>query len=364
MAAIVTVYELGRDGDGSGQSQEYTREFEVRMSDGTGTVAQAAGAVGVTILDPHPENLFALAYRARAQQDKTNPQFWQVSINYKTFGRTYADEERMTEPNPINRRPEVSISSWSMRVPVPFDSEGALIVNSAGTVPEPRLEADVELPAYHIKANVYPLPDWIDTYKNKYGRSINRASFRVQFQNGQYKTIKPGCARLSGVSSSTLKTENGQQFFEVSFTLLQKDPPPLDTSQDGWAFDMADIGKMEKAPVVDPEVGIACELRPIMMQDGQQVSEPWLLTGNGRAAKKSSGDWASSTAYKKADDTASPPTYGDVVTKDGIDYYCTADSTGNTPPNDDYWRPLPHVIYWDYLKRDDFIKLPGCSALS
>jgi hypothetical protein len=203
--------------------------------------------------------------------------------------------------------------AWeSITVPAPTDRGGAVIKNSAGQVPDPRATADTFLSGYHITADVSEIPDWYDVYRGRYG-TCNAEPFRIQLQNGQYKEIEKGCASLRDARHSEYRTENGNGFFELSFTLLLRDPPESDPEQEGWVLDMVDQGKMEYKPDPDPEIGIVLTLQPILGQDGQPVSEPVLLDGNGQVL--------------------ADPTY-----------------------------QSPVVLYFNILKPVDYTILPACSA--
>lgn len=361
MTTMLTVNEFPYEGEGSGTQQSYTRKFEVRFSNGLASNQQAADACGIALGDGHPENLYAQAYSAKATQ-RNDVQFWDVEFQYKTYGQTFAEQEKWTELDPTRRKPEVSLAWESVRVAIPTDRNGNLIKNSAGQVPDPRFEGDAYFTAYHISTNVATMPDWMDTYRGRYG-TTNSTSFRIQLQNGQYKTVAKGCAALRNARSSALKIENNIQFFELSFDLLLRDPPETDTSQEGWVFDMVDQGKMEKKLGTPPTgVVLSSPLAPILGQDGQPVSDPWLLDGAGYGLGTSSGAFNSAHTYLPAD--PSTKQRADVVTVGDDFYVCIALNavTSTAPPNDTYWRKVPCIRYWNYLKSVDYKILPACSA--
>lgn len=366
MTTILYARQKPYRGDGSGYQQEYEIEFEVQASDGFATNAQVTAATGATYGSAHPENSFALAYNAKPVQ-RDDVCFWDVVIKYRTFGFSAEQDDLFNVENPLNRRPVVTMGWQGVNVPVPTDSGGNLIKNTAGQVPDPRLESNAPQLLFNIKANVGGIPTWIDTYRNRFGGAINDAPFKIEFQNPDfYYTIAAGCARLDNVNLSDLKTENGIDFFEVSFSLLKKDPPPTDDSQDGWCFDMVDQGKMELNPAegatTPPELTGVSRWRSIVGNDGHSVSEPTLLNGDGGAVGIPK-TWNSSTTYNAADPNGDPATWGTVVINDDILYYAIGTNTNQEPPNATYWRPLPHVLYWDYLPRKQFAGiLPACKV--
>ena len=350
MTMIMTVNEGARKGKASGLNREYTRAFEVRFSDGYGTEVSAVSAVGINVGDAHPDDPYGIAYDATPSQ-RSDTCFWDVEIQYKTFGRTKAEEERWTVPDPRNRKPKVSGGWETFRIPMPVDRDGNVIRNSAGQVPDPRPECDTDEMTYHVEHAVNPLPDWVDEYRSR-GGVINETKFKLQLQNGQNKLIEIGCARLRNVKFGELQIENGFEFFRLSFDILHRESPIEDTTQEDWVYDFVDMGKMAIASTIDASIGITCELLPILGQDGQPVSDPWLLNGEGGPLAPSSGAWSGATAYVA----------GDVITNDGVDYFCFLGHTNQEPPNATYWRRIPVVRYKNISKLKDFRILPGCSA--
>ena len=312
MTTVLYINERPREASSSGAEQEYTRVWDIEMSDGLGTATHCIAASGVSFGNAHPEYGAAFAYRARASQTD-EVRFWVLTIDYKTFGFTAEEQEAWTQPNPTLRTPRVT-GAWEMvSVAAPTDRNGAVIKNSAGQVPDPRPTADAYLSGYHITDYVSEIPDWYDSYRGRYG-TCNDNPFRIQLQNGQYKEVEKGCASLRDARHSEYRIENGYGFFELSLTLLLRDPPESDTGQEGWVFDMVDMGKMAYMEDPDPEIGIVLTLQPILGQDGQPVSEPVLLDGNGNVL---------------------------------------ADPTYETPV----------ILYWDILAPRDYSILPACSPV-
>lgn len=363
MTTVLTVNAGPIRGRGEGPAQqEYDLEYEVKMSDGYGTPEQAAAATGVTIGTALAWNANAFAYDAEAVQ-RSDVCFWDVKIKVKTFFTSQYEKEKWSVSNPTARSTRISGAWQAERVPVPYDRDGNLICNSAGQVPDPRFEADQFFDAYHFVTNVSLLPDWYFTYRRARFGTTNSSDFKFTLQNGQDVLVKKGCGRLQQPRFSDLKSENGVDFYELSFDLLVREAPISDDTQEGWVFDMLDQGKMERIPSATAYADNAAALRAISGQDGQQVSDPWLLNGDGGAVGKSLGAWDSGTAYLAADPGAEPATWGDIVTRNDVDYYCIQNSTGDDPETATaYWRKLPHVIYWDWLKAVDYRILPGCSV--
>ncbi len=315
MTTLVAVNERPREADSSGNQQSFRRIWEVQMSDGNGNATDAVGAVGVNPGDGHPENVFAVASKATAKQTD-DVCFWEVEVEYRTYDRDYAEEEKWTVADPTERKVKVSVGWYFETIPVRTARNGDAIINSAGQYPESPLTVQQSNLTFRITANVPEIPDWIDTYRGRYG-TCNAEPFRIQFQNGQYKEIEKGCAKLERASSSELKKENGVDFFELDIEIMIKDPPPSDPEQEGWCFDMYDMGMMELVENPDPAIGIVMELKPILGQDGQPIVTPWFLDGEGAAIPRSNGL-----------------------------------GTG----------PGPKILYFDYLDPKDFTVIPGCSA--
>lgn len=288
MGILLTVNEKPRKGTGQGSTREYTREWEVKWSDGTATEAIATAAVSVSLGQAHPDDATAYAFKATGtQQDDVC--YWIVSIDYKTGNITNEEREKWSTASPLLRPAKVSCAWESKRVPVPCDTNGDVIKNSAGDVPIPRIEEDAESLVFTISKCVNPIPTWVDTYRGKYG-TINNAIFKIEFENGQTYQIKKGCGRLKNVRVSELKSENNVDFFDLSFQIYLREPPPSDTSKDGWAYEFVDMGKRAIGSGLDPSIGITLELLPILDESGQPVTDPVLLDGSGNPLAKPSTD--------------------------------------------------------------------------
>lgn len=287
---VRTCYELPRSASGTGVQAKYVRKFETHWTDGQATTALIASTIGIQYLDPHPENAFALAVEAQHTQDESNPEFWESSYTYD-ISRRDANEQAETVANPTSRRPRVSGSWESMRVPVPDDTSDPpkTIRNSAGQVPDPRIEVDGDMQAFVVTANVYPLPDWVFTYRSRRG-CINNAPFTLTLESGQTINVETGCARLRDTRFSEMAIENGYPYYQISFGLLLRDPPLTDDSQDGWCYDFVHQGMMQKASGPVPESGIELELQHIIDRNGDPVSSPVPLDEDGVAITEPTAD--------------------------------------------------------------------------
>jgi hypothetical protein len=242
---VLSVHDIGgTTGSSVGLQSEYERHFEVRTSVATDSENVVGPAVGIAYLDPHPTNWFARCTEIEVTQDSTNPTFWHARAKYKTLTRTSEQEQRANEQNPTKRKIRISGNWENIRVPVPADRDGKIIKNSAGQVPDPRPEADAYLSNYHFEADVFPLPDWVDTYRGRYG-CINDALFKIVLESDQTITVKNGCAKLHGVRHSNLQYENEFPFFGLNFDLTLRDAPFTDTTKEGWVYDFVDSGLMQ-----------------------------------------------------------------------------------------------------------------------
>ncbi len=271
--------------DASGEQRTYVRIFETVWSDGKARESDIDTTIvavhGVTLLSSHPDNINAKAMRASHVQSKDNPNFWESTYTFEHTRRD-AKDQQTSIAYPPNRPARVSMNWESIRVPCPDDRDGKMIKNSAGQVPDPRVEIDGDTDSYHIEADVGQIPLWVFTYRSRRG-CINDAPFDIVFESGQRKRIGTGCGRLRDLKVSTLKLENGYPFYTVSFNILNREPPvPFGgrVLQEGWVFDMVDQGMMEIAAVV-PGTGIILELKHILDQNANNVTTPVPLDGTG-----------------------------------------------------------------------------------
>ncbi len=54
---------------------------------------------------------------------------------------------------------------------------------------------------------------------------------------------------------------------------------------------------------------------------------------------------------------------GEVVTRNGVEYYALQNSLDKDPEDEPtYWRPLPWIIYWNVFETRDYTVLPGCAT--
>ena len=277
MTLSYTVNELSRDVSCEGFHCDYSRKFEIRVSgDGCNAATEdaIANAVGIGYGYPHPANILAFAYRFKITQDMQNPDHWVETVEYKTKFTQNEQKEREV-PDPLDRPAVVKFSWESQRMPVRSDRDGKAITNSAKQIPEQLPEVDGFLTTFNIQKNVYPVPDWVWTYRNRYG-VINSDEFYITLESGQTIPVLIGGAKLHSVYCSELKIEGAYQYYEVSFSLTLRDPPISDTEQEGWVFDMVDMGtKCLK------DNGGAIELVDCVDANGATANTPMLLDGEG-----------------------------------------------------------------------------------
>lgn len=314
-----------------GVQLEFSREFDFFFDDPSADMTDVAGALksewGVDVNSPYSMcGRVAYAQEFHPEQDTETLSHWSVSVPYRTLTMSAAEQDNAQQPNPLLRRPKVTGGWDAARVPVVSDRDGNPIVNSAGQIPATPAEVEGTMTTYVITHNVFPIPDWVWTYRSRYG-VVNDSDFTLQTQGGQQIPIAKGCGRLHSVSFSDLKQDENQQYlyYELTFAITEKLPPPTDETQEGWVLDMVDQGKYQRKVALgaipdnatNEEILAAINaqsvLVPCLDNNNEPVTEPVPLDGRGAQA-----------------------------TKSGLSE--------------------PYIIYYDIAKAVDFTVLPACFA--
>lgn len=289
--AVDTVVELfeGRNGrDEFDRHRTYTRVFEVYTTDDDDGPATAGGSALLPRLgDSHPEDSQAVVVAVVPAQDSADPRRWIVNIDYDTqpplpealqpespTGDPGAEQTPADLPdNPLNR-PAIWRGSFQqiqevLRDAYLTDANGDNIggskpvVNSAGFLFDPPVMVERSRPTLTItknipSLNIFALNDVVD--------SVNKTA---------WKGLEIRTARLVGVEFQS-GLENGVFFWTVSWTFALK--------FDKWDIRVLDAGLAERVvvPSVPGQPGPQYEIRPILDPQGNPITEPVPLDGNGK----------------------------------------------------------------------------------
>jgi hypothetical protein len=171
-----------------------------------------------------------------------------------------------TDPNPLNRDPEVRWSGDTERRTIVLDYSTPTrlpITNSAGQRSETLPERDFgELALTWIRNEASPNFATLRDYMHV----VNDGDFEIDGQ-----TIPAGFAKLH-ISEATKMKENGVEFYRVHYEFKFKGAT-LDNPTGGWnPTKIDDVGYYEK---------VGSELRPILDETGIEVRKPWPLDGAG-----------------------------------------------------------------------------------
>lgn len=280
----------GRQGaDPYDRHRTYTRVYEVYTDDDDDGPATAGGTALLPRLGAsHPEDVQAVVVRVNPVQDPADPRRWLVNIEYDTqppmpdalqpespTGDPGAEQSPADRPdNPLNR-PAVWHGSFQqiqevLRDAYLTDANGVNIggskpvVNSAGFLFDPPVMVERSRPVLTItknipSLNIFQLNDLVD--------SVNTVA---------WKGLEVRTARCVGVEFGS-GFENGVFFWQVTWTLALK--------FDKWDLRVLDAGFAERVVTgTDPGPPPApiIELRPILDPQGNPITEPVPLDGNGR----------------------------------------------------------------------------------
>ena len=207
--------------------------------------------------------------RAVRREPEQRIEFW-VSCDYKS---KFDQQEKEAEeaPNPLDRKACITWRSQKVMKPLRMVKRSDYYslynisledtfkprpdANSAGDFHEPTYEAPHTEWIAVITKNVASVPEWFLTYED----AVNDADFVLDFY-GQRRTIKKGCGKLGAIQMPRSKTENGQEYVQLSFEIATRTPRDLregeEHAPEPWDDEIPDQGMrvlISSSRPVDPD---------------------------------------------------------------------------------------------------------------
>ena len=264
--AIISVKKLpGRSGSLDAKSVgEDQIEYQVKTDSKTGyhyrTIVFANDGVNAipAYYAPHPEGGGVYVIKKRAVQDRKNPFYWIVTVEYGALEAE--DGESPPDPeDPETRRPILVRSTWKYTKNVIKDRAGNLIVNKAGQPPAEGLDIEVVGLQY--------------TY-TKWSSTDGEALFESHLNHLNDGVWKGFAARTALCSDIHVDEErvNGTLYYKHTYQVMVR----LDGSE--WQPEILNWGFKERLPgdlwLID-----------IVDDKGRPIQQPWFLDANGRAVR-------------------------------------------------------------------------------
>ena len=262
---------------------EYTRGWLVQTDDKTDRESVVSTATGLPAYgELHPSPISDAAYCNQIAYTMTDrgdtPTAWTVTASY-TSARS------LDETDPTSDEVLVAWQSEIYQEPVFQDVNSQAILNSAGDYfidPSPtRDTADL---IATIQANVTSVPTWVLTYQNR----VNNGSITI---GGL--AIAQGVAKLQRLTIGNREKRNSTTFYPLTFEIHLKEA--------GWRFKPLDAGFRE--------IGYGGLVQIINDGDGEEVTTPVLLDGNGAVLANpspSTAVFANYQVYEEKDFTVLP----------------------------------------------------------
>lgn len=226
-----------------------------------------------TYLSPHPDNPF-YSYR-EADIKPIGPYVWRAVCRYSDKPLSAEEKERKKEPNPCERKADVSWKTHHYQEGFYKDLDNKAVVNSAGDFPIPTPPIDRSYRVAHVVKNVPDVPTWLDDYE----LAINSDHFVIDG-----RAVAPQKARLSGLDISSFQEENGYRFRVLSFDLEIR-------KLLGWAIEFVDRGLRKK-------VGTSLETIFDNSTPKRPITTPVLLDGDGLPLDDPGPDTAKYMSYR------------------------------------------------------------------
>lgn len=215
-------------------SISHTEPEIIVASDGTTTIP-----AGLSLF---PGSSTAQCYLIHPYRDKLDGKKWLVRCEYKSI-LNQQEISRATVPIPYNRATEISGQSRTIMQPVrrmlrtvPYKlwseaGPGATwemgnACNSGNDSIDPPIQVAVTEWEINCEKNVQYLPTWVLDPDSPYANGVNNAD-QVITINGVTRTIKKGTGKLSNLTFSNLKRENGYAFITISWNCTVKGYRPL-----------------------------------------------------------------------------------------------------------------------------------------
>lgn len=224
------------------------RTFRVLTDSAAHTEADIVGASFGGVSIPAPLELFpgsttALCIKIRPQRDRKDTTKWLVRCDYKSI-LNQQELNRAADPDPLNRATICSGQSRTVMMPMrrllrtlPYQNwseagPGAawtlgMACNSATDPLDPPIDVAVTEWEGHFEKNVSALPSWVFDPTTPYANGVNDADQTVNINGLGTRTIKKGTGKLSNLTFSPLKKENGTAFITIGWNVTIKGYRPL-----------------------------------------------------------------------------------------------------------------------------------------
>lgn len=225
---------------------------------------------------PYLAGLYALS--AKAQPVRKDRRAWHVQVDYSTLQGT----DQQWQEDPLLRPPKLSWSTVSFSEDFVKTVDGKAVVNSAGDHYDPPIQVQRSRWQVTYTKNVAAVPATLTQYID----AINSDTFTI---GGL--TVLPRCAKLDAISISGPNVENGVTYWELAYTFS------FCRSGDTWQPKILDAGMYER---IEVEQGKYIKRR--IRLNGEPVTSPVLLDGNGRVLQNPSPDtavWREFKAYQE-----------------------------------------------------------------
>lgn len=201
----------------------------------------------------HPFN--PLAKCTYIDSDRLKGNLWYWTCDFETF-ISQEKQERRTITNPLNRPIRWRIVPQHDKRVVEKNIEGIALTNSAGDPTFPLPEVPRTYAVFHGVKNVAAIPGWYRDLADK----LNSDSFQI----AQYNyTASPKTLLFEPGEVSDVMTDNGVDYFQINFRLIDKE---------SWAWKRLDRGFY----FIDED-----DVKKRILVDGEWPDDPVLLDGEG-----------------------------------------------------------------------------------
>lgn len=197
-------------------------------------------------------------------QQRESPQHWIIVAEYSSEPMTQQKREEQQYPNPLNRPARIRWNSAKYNKPCIYDTDGNLILNSAGDPYDPPPEIDQSRWTATIQKNVAAVPQVIIDYTD----AINESPFTIQGVS-----VGPKVAKIMSIeiSDSQFAQAGGDEIEYVTFTYA------LEFRPETWQLKLLDQGYRQKDPNDSTKrIAIKDDATP-----ARDISHPWPLNGSG-----------------------------------------------------------------------------------
>lgn len=251
-----------------------------------------------------------------AQREAMSLEFWILTATYRDEA---IDEQQLTDAgsptdNPLDFRPEVDVQTVQYSRPVESakyisgfdpakrshamvnDGKRRPVCNSALSAFDPPAEGDDARWTIRVKRNVRSID--CDTVKNN---SVNSVAVVFQYR-GIKKTVPAFCGKLRDFQASPRHHHQFGDYVEVTLFF-----DVWDVGDGTWRLKILDQGLSARAMIGDPDghggviaadarafVGEVAPQRRLIDSEGQPISEPVLLDGDGQPLNR----WSDPAAAK------------------------------------------------------------------